>query len=296
MVHEVALPSGRVLFEWKSLDHVDIAETHAPWMGTPSTTSTSTRSTSRRRQPARVRAQHLGGLQDQPPHGRRAGRLAASAATSRWVGEPCSPGSTTRATRAHNRITIFDDGAQAAGRAAVARPRHPVDRSRDRAARPQNVHKPKKIVSRFTGNMQALDNGNMMIGSGTSRIMKFGPNGEIALDARLPERRTGTTVCSASRGTGGSSLLLISRVYRFPRGIGARFTCRGTVLPRRRCGDSTPGWRPASLRARAVLLPEGLRDRAAQDDAGRQYARAASCLDASADTRSAGRRRSASSP
>ena len=35
MVQEIALPSGRVLFEWKSLDHVDVAETHAQYMGHP---------------------------------------------------------------------------------------------------------------------------------------------------------------------------------------------------------------------------------------------------------------------
>ena len=43
MVQEIALPSGRVLFEWKSLDHVDISETHVPFAGPRSTTSTSTR-------------------------------------------------------------------------------------------------------------------------------------------------------------------------------------------------------------------------------------------------------------
>src|SRR6185437_7732271 len=35
IVQELALPSGKVLFEWNSFDHVQIDETHAPYMGHP---------------------------------------------------------------------------------------------------------------------------------------------------------------------------------------------------------------------------------------------------------------------
>ena len=35
IVQELALPSGRVLFEWRSLDHVPIEETHAAFQGHP---------------------------------------------------------------------------------------------------------------------------------------------------------------------------------------------------------------------------------------------------------------------
>ena len=45
VVQELALPSGHVLFEWRSLDHVPVAETHATIRGIRSTTSTSTPST-----------------------------------------------------------------------------------------------------------------------------------------------------------------------------------------------------------------------------------------------------------
>jgi hypothetical protein len=50
------------------------------------------------------------------------------------------------------------------------------------------VHRPNRIVSRFMGNMQVLDNGNVMIGWGSEPYFtEFGANGEIVLDGRLPK-------------------------------------------------------------------------------------------------------------
>ena len=50
------------------------------------------------------------------------------------------------------------------------------------------VHRPNRIVSRFMGNMQALDNGNVMIGWGSEPYFtEFGPTATIVLDGRLPD-------------------------------------------------------------------------------------------------------------
>ena len=190
MVQEIALPSGRVLFEWKSLDHVDIAETHAVWMGHPldyfhinsidltpdGGLLVSARNTwavykiSRRTGEVRWR---LGGKRSDFEMGK--GTVFAWQHDARHQG--------------HNRISIFDDGSmpqvepqsrglliqldQSAGTARLVR---------------KYVHRPNRIVSRFMGNMQALDNGNVMIGWGSEPYFtEFEPNGNVALDVRLPK-------------------------------------------------------------------------------------------------------------
>ena len=100
IVQELELPSGRVLFEWRSLDHVAVEESHADVTGHPldyfhvnsidvdgdgdllvSARNTWARLQDRAARPARC-----------------SGGSAASGATSRWGRAPCSRGSTTRAT------------------------------------------------------------------------------------------------------------------------------------------------------------------------------------------------------
>ena len=90
----------------------------------------------------------------------------------------------------HNRITIFDDGAQPQvepqSRGLVIE----LDRKTARARLVRKyVHRPNRIVSRFMGNMQALDNGNVMIGWGSEPYFtEFGPNGDDRA-RRAPARR-----------------------------------------------------------------------------------------------------------
>ena len=49
------------------------------------------------------------------------------------------------------------------------------------------THKPGRILSKFMGNAQLLDNGNVLVGWGSEPfITEFGPSGEIRFDAKLP--------------------------------------------------------------------------------------------------------------
>jgi hypothetical protein len=86
------------------------------------------------------------------------------------------------------RIRIFDDGAQPAvapqSRALVIA----LDHENRRATLVgKYTHKPGGILSKFMGNAQLLDNGNVLVGWGSEPfITEFGPSGEIRFDAKLP--------------------------------------------------------------------------------------------------------------
>ena len=90
VVQEVAIPSGRVLFEWNSLDHVadrGVARTaqQEPLRLLPHQLDRRRRG----RAPARVGPEHVDRLQGAPPYGQGAsGGSAAGRATSRWGREP----------------------------------------------------------------------------------------------------------------------------------------------------------------------------------------------------------------
>jgi arylsulfotransferase ASST len=224
VVQELALPSGRVLFEWRSLDEVGIDETHATWTGHPldyfhvnsidlaedGDLLVSARNTwavyKISRSTGRV-VWRLGGRKSDFRMGR--GTVFAWQHDARRVG--------------HNRITIFDDGAQPQvepqSRGLVIE----LD-ARRRTARlvRKYVHRPGRIVSRFMGNMQALANGNVLIGWGSEPYLtEFGPDGKVEFDARLPH---GGQNYRAFRFPWRGKPVLPPRVaYRFAHGKGTLY-------------------------------------------------------------------------
>ena len=123
-----------------SLDHVDDhRDARAAGRAIHSTTSTSTRSTSPPTAGCSCRRATRGpSTRSAAAPAKCAGGSAARRATSRWGKGTVFAWQHDARHQGHNRITIFDDGAHAAGRAAVARPR---DRARSedaqRAARAQ---------------------------------------------------------------------------------------------------------------------------------------------------------------
>jgi hypothetical protein len=267
------LPSGRVLFEWKSLDHVDIAETHAAYMGHPldyfhinsiDLTSdggllVSARNTwavykiSRRTGDVRWR---LGGKKSDFTMGK--GTVFAWQHDARHQG--------------HNRITIFDDGAmpqvepQSRGLVIELDPKN----RRARLVR-KYVHRPNRIVSRFMGNMQALDNGNVMIGWGSEPYLtEFGPNGSIELDVRLPDG--GMNYRAFRLPWHARPFLPPKAVYRFAKGHGTVYVSwNGATEVASWRLDSGP--RPATLRPGAAVARQGF-ETALRTTPGDKWARA----------------------
>ena len=273
LVQEIALPSGRVLFQWNSLDHVDVAETHAPYMGHPldyfhinsidlaadGSLLVSARNTwavykiSRRTGNVLWR---LGGKQSDFKMGK--GTVFAWQHDARHQG--------------HNRISIFDDGAQPQvepqSRGLVIE----LD-GKTMSARlvRKYVHRPNRIVSRFMGNMQALDNGNVMIGWGSEPYFtEFGPNGSVEYDARLP--KGGQNYRAFRLPWHGRPSVPPTAVYQYRRG-------KGTVYVSWNGATEVAAWRldsglrPGALRAGAKVARRGF-ETALRTTPGDKWARA----------------------
>ena len=181
-------PERTVLFEWRSLDHVALAESYTPGRRALDYFHVNSIDLDARRQPARLRPQHLDRLQDRSRDRRRSsGGSAARRATSRWGPEHFAWQHDARATAIPSLITLFDDAA-AHGTAAVtrtrARARH---RPHARDARPGLRHHPRDRP-RLQGSAQSLANGNVLVGWGERAVPhRVRPRRAARFDAKLPQ-------------------------------------------------------------------------------------------------------------
>ena len=189
LVQELALPSGRVLFEWRSLDHVPIAETHAAYTGHPldyfhvnsiDLSSDGDFLVSARNTWAVYKVSRTTGKVLWRLGGKRSDFEMGPGTVFAWQHDARHLG--------HGRISIFDDGAEPQvapqSRALVLH----LDGAHRRARLVRKyTHRPGRIVSRFMGNAQVFDNGNVLVGWGSEPyVTEFGRNGDIRFDARLP--------------------------------------------------------------------------------------------------------------
>jgi hypothetical protein len=221
LVQELELPSGRVLFEWRSLDHVDIAESHAVWTGHPldyfhinsidlspdGGLLVSARNTwtvykvSRRTGEVRWR---LGGKKSDFEMGR--GTVFAWQHDARHQG--------------HDRITIFDDGGMPQVEPQSRGLLIQLDQ-RTKTARllRKYTHRPGRIESRFMGNLQTLENGNVLIGWGSEPFLtEFDPDGRVVLDVHLPPG--GQNYRALKFAWRGRPALRPAVAYRYEKGEG----------------------------------------------------------------------------
>jgi hypothetical protein len=190
VVQELALPSGRLLWEWHSLDHVAVAETAITAKPGP-----------------RFDYFHINSI-DVAPDGhlivsgrnvwaaykidRRTGRVL-------WrLGGERSDFKLGRGARfewqhdvrehANGLVTVFDNAAappeEPQSRALLLR----LDTKRMRVSLVHAyTHRPQRVLSRYLGNAQLLDNGNVFVGWGGSPfVTEFDHAGGITFDARLP--------------------------------------------------------------------------------------------------------------
>ncbi len=201
LVQELEIPSGRVLWEWRSLDHVGLDESYAK-VG------------------PRYDYFHLNSIDLDD-----AGELLISARNtwavykvSRRTGDVLwrlggkksdfQMGTGTGFAWQHDarihdggrRISIFDDGA-----APQVQPQSKglvldLDTRRMRATLVQKyTHHPGRLITAFMGNVQLLPNGDALVGWGSSPYLtEFSADGAIRFDAKLPK--------------GGQNY----RAYRFP--------------------------------------------------------------------------------
>ncbi|MGZ4353511.1 MAG: arylsulfotransferase family protein [Gaiellaceae bacterium] len=190
LVQELEIPSARVLFEWRSLDHVAIEETHAAYKGhaldyfhinsidldPDGNLLVSARNTWAVYKLSRSTGEVIWRL-----GGKRSDFAMGKGTAFAWQHDARHHGRT-------NLISVFDDGAapkvESQSRALVLA----LDQKRMRATLQHRfVHRP-AVLAFALGSMQALPNGNWLVGWGTEPyITEYRPNGSVVFDLMLPE-------------------------------------------------------------------------------------------------------------
>jgi hypothetical protein len=190
VVQELELPSARVLWEWKSLDHVPLAESYMKKPGNPfdyfhvnsvDTTPDGDVLVSARNTWAVYKVSRRTGKVLWRLGGKKSDFEMGKGTVFAWQHD-------ARLHAGGERITIFDDGA-----APQVQPQSKglliaLDHVHRRAILLQDfVHRPERLVARFMGNTQLLDNGNVFVGWGSEPYFtEFAADGTIRFDARLP--------------------------------------------------------------------------------------------------------------
>jgi hypothetical protein len=190
IVQELELPSGRLLREWRSLDHVPPEETEIKAQPGP-----------------RFDYFHINSI-DVGPDGnlviggrntwaaynvdRRSGRVLwrlggkhsdfalGPGARFWWQHDVRRHGNAT--------FTVFDNGAAPAEEKQSRALLLHLDERRKRVTLERAfTHRPGLVLSHFMGNAQLLDDGHMFVGWGGSPfVTEFAPDGTIVFDAQLP--------------------------------------------------------------------------------------------------------------
>ena len=193
VVQEIDIASGRVLFEWSSIDHVPVTDTVTPFTGGTSkvpfdyfhvnsisiapdgTLLVSARNTSTVYKIARPSGNVVWRL------GGRRSSFELGPGTRFWFQHHALPhGAST--------LSIFDDGG--------APPKEPQSRgllinlntSTMRATLERSyVHPTTRLLASFEGSMQVLPNGRVLIGWGNLPVFsEFSANGTLILDGQYP--------------------------------------------------------------------------------------------------------------
>jgi hypothetical protein len=189
IVQELAIPSGRVLFEWRSLDHVAIEESYAPYAGhaydyfhinSIDVDADGNLLVSARNTWAVYKIHRKTGKVLWRLGGKRSDFRMGPGTRFAWQHD----------ARHHDEgrlISIFDNSAEP----PVARRSRAIVIALDRRARYAGLAReyahPRGLLAPFMGNAQVLRNGNVVVGwGGLPYITEFHRNGRVRFDARLP--------------------------------------------------------------------------------------------------------------
>lgn len=190
VVQEIEIPSARVLFEWRSLDHVAIEESHAAFKGhahdyfhvnaidvdADGDLIVSARNTWAVYKISRRTGEVLWRL-----GGKRSDFRMGKGTVFAWQHDARHHGRT-------NLISLFDDGAapkaEPQSRALVIA----LDHTRMRATLQRKfTHRP-AVLAHALGSVQQLSNGNWLVGWGTEPyVTEYRADGTVVLDVMLPE-------------------------------------------------------------------------------------------------------------
>ena len=134
-----------------------------------------------------LRPQHVGGLQDRPPHGQD--HLEAWAARTRPSSSAracASTGSTAPASRPTARCNIYDNSAAPPTRKNSRVLSIRLDEQAKTATLVKALKHPLGLLSSSQGNVETLPNGNPFVGWGSQRwFTEFDAQGNVVFDGRL---------------------------------------------------------------------------------------------------------------
>jgi len=190
VVQELALPSGRLIREWRSLEHVPVAETAVRAKPGPRFDYFHVNSidvdadgdliVSARNTWAAYKIDRRTGRIRWRLGGKRSDFAAGPGARFYWQHDVRS--------HAGGLMTVFDNAAAPAeepqSRALLLR----LEPRRRRVSLVRaDVHRPERVLSHFMGNAQLLPNGHVVVGWGGARfVTEFAADGSIVYDAALP--------------------------------------------------------------------------------------------------------------
>jgi hypothetical protein len=191
-VQEIDIPSGRVLFEWSSLDHVPVTDTYLPFAGGTEKAPfdylhvnsiaiapdgdliVSARNTStiyKIARPSGAVVWRLGG--------KRSSFEMGPGATF-WFQHHARP-------QGENALSIFDDGASPAKEAQSRAILLSLDTSAMRATLTRSYVHPARLLAANQGSMQVLANGRVFVGWGNlPYFSEFLADGTLVLDGQFP--------------------------------------------------------------------------------------------------------------
>ena len=191
VVQELALPGGRLLWEWHSLDHIGVDETmikgkpgsrfdyfhiNSIDVGADGNLLVSARNTW-----AAYKIEKRTGRVLWRLSGKRSDFTLGKGARFEWQHD----------VRHHagGLVSVFDNAAAPAKEPQSRALLLALDEPRMRATLVRAyVHRPEHVLSHYMGNAQVLANGNILVGWGGSPfVTEFDREGAIVFDARLPE-------------------------------------------------------------------------------------------------------------
>ena len=202
VVQELALPSGRLIWEWRSLEHVAVDETEIRGKPGPrfdyfhinsidvapdGNLIVSARNTWAAYKVSRHTGRILWRL-----GGKRSNFTLGTGARFEWQHDVRE--------HAHGLVSVFDNAAAPQEGPQSRALLLALDTKRRHASvEHAYTHRPDRVLSHFLGNAQMLGNGDVFVGwGGAQYVTEFTRSGAIAFDARLPH--------------GGQSY----RAFRFP--------------------------------------------------------------------------------
>ena len=189
ILQEIAIPSARVLFEWRSLDHVAIDEAYTTYNGhaydcfhinSVDVDADGNLLVSARNTWAVYKLDSETGRVLWRLGGKRSDFQMGPGTRFAWQHD----------ARHHNEgrlISIFDNSAAPAVAPASRVLLIDLDRRQRRARLVRQYTHPRRLLSPFMGNAQVLPNGNIVVGwGGLPYITEFRRDGSVHFDARLP--------------------------------------------------------------------------------------------------------------